>query len=77
MEAGEKELRKAFEEVTTKNVKTVIEFSQDTRKAIRELEEKVRLLEEKDLDNQKKFKEINNQMRAIQMKLYTGGNINA
>jgi hypothetical protein len=41
MEAGEKEMRKAFEEVTTRNVQAAINYSTETRKIVRELEKKV------------------------------------
>jgi hypothetical protein len=45
MEAGETELRKVFEEVTTKNVKTVLEYCKETRNLLRKLEEKTIKLE--------------------------------
>ena len=39
MEPGEFEFRKAFEETTIRNMRTIVEFSQDTRKLVRELQE--------------------------------------
>jgi hypothetical protein len=45
MEAGETELRKVFEEVTTGNVKAVLDYCQKTRGLLRALEEKVLKLE--------------------------------
>ena len=73
MESGEKELRMVFEEVTTKNVKAAIEYSTETRKIVRQLEEKMlhfeNILREKD-------KEINlmkTQISLLQQKLYQGG----
>ena len=44
MEPGEFEFRKAFEETTIRNMKTIVEFSQDTRKLVRELQEEVKHL---------------------------------
>lgn len=41
MEAGEIELRKAFEDTTTNNVKAVLNYCTETRKLVRELEQKV------------------------------------
>jgi hypothetical protein len=45
MEAGEKELRKIFEENTTRNVKACVEHGNNTRTLQRQLENKVILLE--------------------------------
>ena len=44
MEPGEFEFRKAFEETTVRNMRTIVEFSQDTRKLVRELQEEVKHL---------------------------------
>ena len=44
METGELELRKAFEEVTTKNVKTVVDYSTQTRDLVRDLQDEVKNL---------------------------------
>ena len=46
MEPGEKEMRMAFEEVTTKNVKTCVEYTTQTRNLVRELEAKVLALQD-------------------------------
>lgn len=39
MEAGEKELRKAFEEVTKGNVQAAVAHANETRKLLREVQE--------------------------------------
>ena len=73
MEAGETELRKAFEEVTTRNVQAAIEYSNETRKIVRQLQEKMLHLEEMALAKDKVIGELRNQLSVIQQKLYSGG----
>ena len=70
MEPGELELRKAFEEVTTKNVRTVIEYTTSTRTLVRELEEKLKLANKKIMQYEEKFQTIQSQMAIVQAKLY-------
>jgi uncharacterized protein HemX len=41
METGEKEMRLAFEEVTTNNVKAILEHGNTTRKLTKELMDKI------------------------------------
>ena len=45
MEPGERELRKAFEEVTTNNVKSIVSYTTKTRDMARDLEKRVEKLE--------------------------------
>jgi len=73
MEAGELELRKAFEEVTTRNVQAAINYSNETRKIVRVLEEKVKHFEELAQAKDKEIAAIRLQMATIQQKLYSGG----
>lgn len=70
MEPGELELRKAFEEVTTKNVRTVIEYTTSTRTLVRELEEKLELANKKIMQYEERFQTIQSQMAIVQAKLY-------
>jgi len=74
MESGEKEIRQAFEEVTTKNVKAAIEYSNETRKIVRLLEEKMLHLELLMQEQNKAIAGLRQQLAMIQGKLYTGGN---
>jgi uncharacterized coiled-coil protein SlyX len=75
MESGELEMRQAFEEVTTRNVRGAVEFTNETRKIVRGLEKKVVLLEEKSLQQDKTIDELRKQIVNIQMKMYQlGGN---
>lgn len=69
----EKELRKAFEEVTTKNVKAILQFSTETRKMLRVLEDKAIKLEEMVRNQNTVIEELRLQLSSIQMKVYNGG----
>jgi len=73
MVAGEKELRQVFEESTTKNVKAGIDYANDTRMVVRELEAKVKMMENQIQEQNKRLDEYRNQLSFIQQKLYAGG----
>lgn len=73
MEAGEKELRKVFEDVTTRNVTAVVDHSNETRKLIRELEDKIKSLENMVLNQQQLVAEMRSQLAFVQAKIYAGG----
>lgn len=73
LDPGELELRKIFEDVTTKNVRTIIEFTQDTRKLFRELSDVVDNLR-KQLDVQNKtIAQLRLELTNVQTKLFSGG----
>lgn len=76
MEAGEKELRKAFEDVTTGNVKTILDFSTVTRKIVRDLETRVVSLELKLIEQNKVINELKMQLASVQMTLFNKGTNN-
>jgi len=73
MEAGEKELRKAFEEVSNKNIRATITHSNETRKLLRAAEERIKLLEEKILQIYERFDVVQKQIVQLQMKSYSRG----
>ncbi len=73
MEAGDLELRKAFEEVTTKNVRTVVAFSKDTRELVRKLEQKVEHLAATSRSQTDTIEQLRMQLSVVQAKLYGGG----
>lgn len=73
MAAGELEMRKAFEEVTTRNVKTISAFSQETREIVRKLEEEVKKQNKLLSQYDQKFADIKQQIVVLQAKLYSGG----
>lgn len=75
METGEKELRKAFEEVTTNNVKASIAHGNESRRLIRELTEKVLLLEGNLRQTNESIEELRKLVVNLQVKLYSGGTI--
>lgn len=73
MDSGEKELRKAFEEVTKRNVQASIDFGNETRKMVRELEIKIQNLENLIINKDGIIKELQKQVAFLQQKMYTGG----
>ena len=73
MEAGELEMRKAFEEVTTRNVQAAINYSNETRKIVRQLEEKILHLEALAQAKDQEIAAMRQQIAIIQGKLYSGG----
>jgi hypothetical protein len=73
MDAGEKELRKAFEDVTTNNVKAVLDFSQGTRNLIRELEQRMNRLEEERKQDKSLIESLRMQLANVQTKIFSGG----
>lgn len=70
MEAGEKELRKVFEDVTTNNVRTISDYTSETRKLQRELEKTVIFLEKKIMTYDSKINEMQQSIAALQAKMY-------
>jgi hypothetical protein len=73
MEAGELELRKTFEDVTKQNVQSAIDFSNETRKLFRDLEDKVKALENTIISQSKLLDEYRNQLSLVQAEIYRGG----
>ena len=73
MEAGEFENRQAFEEVTTKNVKTGIDYSTETRRLFRELEVKIEHLEKVVRSQGEIIEQFKIQLAGVQTKLFSGG----
>lgn len=73
MEAGEKEIKQAFEEVTTRNVQTCIEYSKETRALFRQLEEKVDRLQNQVIAQGELLTQFRIQLASVQTKLFSGG----
>lgn len=73
MEAGEKEMRKAFERVNTGNVRAAVDHGNETRKMVREIQKKVDHLEANIIAQDEKFEQINKQVASILAKVYSGG----
>ncbi len=73
MEAGELELRKVFEETTTRNVNTMLDHGNETRKIVRELQEKVNQQDATIREQNKSIESLKLQLSNVQIKLYSGG----
>ena len=73
MEPGEKELKLAFEQTTTNNVRAMLEHGNETRRLLRELEERISLLEGIIRQQDTKFETIRSQLASIQQKVFSGG----
>lgn len=73
MEAGEREMRKAFEDVTTQNVRTNIDYSTATRKLVRELSDQVQELKGMVAARNGELIELRRQLGIVQGKLYQNG----
>ena len=73
MEAGEKELRKAFEDVTNNNIKAVLDYSKETRNIVREIENKIGRLEEERRQDKALIEKLRDQLAAVQTRVYSGG----
>lgn len=73
METGDRELRKAFEETTIRNVKAILSHSNETRKLTKELESKVDQLNEQIRIQNTTIEELRNLLVTIQAKIYIGG----
>ena len=72
MDSGEKEIRKAFEDVTTNNVKACIAHSNETRRLTLELKEKIIKFDENLSFLDEKIVKINNLITKLQIKSYNG-----
>ena len=73
MEAGERELKKVFEDVIRNNVLTIQDYTKQTRTLVRDLEKEVKELKNIIVMKDKEFTELRKQVSFIQAKLYNGG----
>lgn len=73
LESGELELRKVFEEVTTRNVNACVDYSNKTREIVRELELKISHLEKIMTSKDLIIQQMKEQISLLQQKLYNGG----
>ena len=71
----ERELRKAFEQVTTSNVQGILDFCQATRKMLREIEETVQGLNNTIQTQNQTIEILKMQLASVQAKLYVGGTV--
>jgi septal ring factor EnvC (AmiA/AmiB activator) len=73
MEPGELEYRKVFEEVSIRNIKTISDFTQETRDLIRDYEKRTAKFEEILKQHENEISQLRNQLAAIQGQFYSGG----
>jgi t-SNARE complex subunit (syntaxin) len=73
MPAGEKELRQVFEETTRHNVQAVVNYSEDTRKLVKELQTQIEMLQKTVLTQNGLINGFRTQLANIQTTLYAGG----
>lgn len=73
MESGELELRKAFEEVTTNNVKAILEHGNTTRKLVKEMMERIDRLEGQIGALNKRIDSQHQQISFLQARAFSGG----
>ena len=73
MEAGEKEMRKVFEDVTTGNVRTMIAYCKETRKLTHELGQQVQELKGMVATRDIEIIELRRQLGIVQGKVYQNG----
>lgn len=73
MEAGEREMKKAFEDVTTSNVRTMIAYCKETRKLVHIFGEEVQELKRMVATRDSELIELRRQLGILQGKIYKNG----
>jgi len=74
MEAGEKEVKKALEEVQTRNITTIIKFVEDSRQMILAQQAKIDSLNSQLVAQANLLSEFRVQLAHLQTKVFSGGN---
>jgi len=72
-QAGELEHKKAFEETATKNIKTVVDYTTETREVVRELQGRIDHMEKIIQGQNEKIDMFVQQLAVVQGKLYANG----
>ena len=73
MEAGEKEIKKALEEVQTRNITTIIAFVEDSRQMILAQQTKIDSLNSQLVAQANLLSEFRIQLAHLQTKVFSGG----
>ncbi|KKR02129.1 MAG: hypothetical protein UT29_C0005G0002 [Candidatus Yanofskybacteria bacterium GW2011_GWA1_39_13] len=73
MEAGEKEVKKALEEVQTRNITTIIKFVEDSRQMILAQQAKIDSLNSQLVAQANLLSEFRIQLAHLQTKVFSGG----
>lgn len=73
MAAGDRQVIKAMEEVMTNNVRAAVAHGNETRKLVRELEEKVKSLDGLVRHQQEEIGNLKQQLSSVQTIVFRGG----
>jgi len=73
MESGEKELRKTFEDTTTNNVKTISDYTKETRRIVRELEVRLNTANNMIINQNTTIDNLRLHLSNVQAKVFSGG----
>jgi len=75
LEAGEKEVKKALEEVQVRNITTIVSFVEASRKMVLEQQEKIDSLNSQVAAQSALLEQFRIQLAAIQTKFFSGGSV--
>jgi len=75
MEAGEKEVKKALEEVQTRNITTIIKFVEDSRQMILAQQIKIDSLNAQIVAQSELLNQFRVQLAHLQTKVFSGGSM--
>jgi hypothetical protein len=73
MEAGELEIKQAFEEVATRNIRTIGDYTKTTREMVREQGEKIELQAKEIRQLKDIIGELRLMLSSLQQKMYQNG----
>ena len=75
VQAGDREAIRASEEVQVRNLTSIAEFSQDTRKMVREVDNVVTALQNKMIAMSAQLDQQRKQLAALQQQFYSKGTV--
>ena len=75
VQAGEREIVKASEEVTRRNVEMILQYTNETRKMLLEMRNLHDALQNKMIVQQKEITQLRIQLAGVNQKLYAGGTV--
>lgn len=75
MEAGEREVKKALEEVQVRNITAVVDFTQKSRTMILDQDKKIDSLNSQVQAQAALLNEFRTQLAHVQTKVFSGGSV--
>ena len=75
MEAGEKEIKKALEEVQVRNITTIVKFVEDSRQMILAQQVKIDSLNAQIVAQSELLNQFRVQLAHLQTKVFSGGSM--